>query len=81
MRAGGASNESFSGRLRANRRDYLAMKKNKIPFPLIVSILKPLIKMPQFYKALFYKLSKKSTPYKTFALSNFPNEEIKINLH
>lgn len=74
MRAGGASNESITGRLRANRRDYLAMKKNKIPFPLIVSILKPLIKMPQYYKALFYKLSKSSTPYKTFALSNFPNE-------
>lgn len=74
MRAGGASNESFTGRLKANRRDYLAMKKNKIPFPLIVSILKPLIKMPQFYKALFYKISKTSTPYKTFKLSSFPND-------
>lgn len=74
MRAGGASNESFSRRLRANRRDYLAMKKNKIPFPLIVSILKPLIKMPQFYYALFYKFLKISTPYKTFKLSSFPND-------
>src|ERR1035437_577997 len=74
MRAGGASNESFSGRLRANRRDYLAMKKNKIPFPLIVSILKPLIKMPQFYNALFYKFSKNSTPNKSFELSSFPND-------
>jgi hypothetical protein len=74
MRVGGASNESFARRLRANRRDYLAMKKNKIPFPLIVSILKPLIKMPQFYNALFYKFSKSATPYKTFTLSSFPND-------
>lgn len=74
MRAGGASNESIYSRLRANRRDYLAMKKNKIPFPLIVSILKPLIKMPQFYKALFYKFSKHTSPYKTFQLSTFPKD-------
>ena len=74
MRAGGASNESFARRLQANRRDYLAMKNNKIPFPLIVSILKPLIKMPQFYNALFYKISKNPAPYKTFKLSGFPNE-------
>lgn len=74
MRAGGASNESFSRRLKANQRDYLAMKKNKIPFPLIVSILKPLIKMPQFYNALFYKISKNTTHYKTFKLSSFPND-------
>jgi glycosyltransferase len=48
MRTGGASNKNFSQRLRANRRDYLAMKKNSIPMPFIVSILKPLIKMHQF---------------------------------
>jgi len=78
MRVGGASNESFSRRFRANRRDYLAMKNNKIPFPLIVSILKPLIKMPQFFNALFYKISKSSTPYKTFKLSSFPNDQINI---
>ncbi|MEO5909167.1 MAG: hypothetical protein ABIR50_11310, partial [Ginsengibacter sp.] len=35
-------------RLRANRRDFLAMRKNKIPFSFFVSILKPLIKLPQF---------------------------------
>jgi glycosyltransferase involved in cell wall biosynthesis len=74
MRAGGASNESLLSRIRANRRDYLAMKKNKIPYPLIVSILKPLIKMPQFYRALLYKFKKNSTPYKTFQLSSFPND-------
>lgn len=50
MRIGGASNINFSQRFRANRRDYLAMKKNKIPFAFFVSILKPLIKVPQYYK-------------------------------
>ena len=73
MRAGGASNESLSARVKANRRDYLAMKKNKIPFPLIVSILKPLIKVPQFYKALLYKYLKNFTSNNTIKLSRFPN--------
>lgn len=50
MRIGGQSNKNFRQRLRANRRDYLAMKKNKIPFAFIVSILKPLIKVNQFFK-------------------------------
>ena len=48
MRMGGASNKSIYQRLRANRRDYLAMKKNNIPLPFIVSILKPLIKIHQY---------------------------------
>ena len=48
MRRGGASNKSISQRLRANRRDYLAMKKNNIPMPFVVSILKPLIKIHQY---------------------------------
>lgn len=48
MRAGGASNGSLKKWFRANRRDYLAMKKNGIPFAFIVSILKPLIKIRQF---------------------------------
>ncbi|MEO5892434.1 MAG: glycosyltransferase family 2 protein [Ferruginibacter sp.] len=51
MRTGGMSNESISRRLRANRRDYLAMKKNNIPFALIVSILKPLRKLRQYVTA------------------------------
>jgi glycosyltransferase len=50
MRIGGQSNKSIYQRLRANRRDYLAMKKNRIPFAFIVSILKPLSKVHQFYK-------------------------------
>jgi glycosyltransferase len=48
MRVGGASNINLKQRLRANRRDYLAMRRNKIPFAFIVSILKPLIKLHQF---------------------------------
>ena len=48
MRMGGASNKNLNQRLRANRRDYLAMKHNAIPMPFIVSILKPLIKVHQF---------------------------------
>jgi len=50
MRMGGQSNQTLHKRLRANRRDYLAMKRNNIPFAFIVSILKPLIKVQQFFK-------------------------------
>jgi len=48
MRRGGQSNSNLKKRLRANRRDYLAMKKNNIPFPFFVSILKPLSKLHQY---------------------------------
>jgi hypothetical protein len=48
MRTGGMSNGNIARRLRANRRDYLAMKKNHIPFALLVSILKPLRKLRQY---------------------------------
>ena len=48
MRIGGASNGNLYQRLRANRRDYLAMKKNNIPCAFAVSILKPLIKLHQY---------------------------------
>ncbi len=50
MRIGGQSNQTIYKRLRANRRDYLAMRKNNIPFAFFVSILKPLIKLNQFFK-------------------------------
>ncbi len=53
MRVGGQSNSSIKQRFRANRRDYLAMKKNNIPFPFMVSILKPLIKLHQFVKMVY----------------------------
>lgn len=48
MRLGGQSNNNIKSRLRANRRDYLAMKRNNVPMPFLVSILKPLIKVHQF---------------------------------
>ncbi len=54
MRTGGISNGNLKRRLRANRRDYLAMKKNHIPFSFFVSILKPISKLHQ-YKSLFSK--------------------------
>ena len=57
MRAGGQSNRTMHSRFRANRRDYLAMKINNIPFPHVASILKPLIKLRQFYYTLFQKVS------------------------
>lgn len=60
MRAGGASNGSLKKWLRANRRDYLAMKKNQIPFAFFVSILKPLIKIRQFRTIFDSQESKKA---------------------
>jgi len=48
MRSGGMSNGNIYRRLRANRRDYLAMKKNRVPFPFVVSCLKPVIKLHQY---------------------------------
>ncbi|MEO6456452.1 MAG: glycosyltransferase family 2 protein [Ginsengibacter sp.] len=75
MRKGGASNSNLYRRLRANRRDYLAMKKNMIPFPLVVSFLKPLRKLPQ-YKIYLYNLfarkKKTKVPYPGVLL--FPAE-------
>ena len=50
MRAGGQSNKTIYARIRANRRDFLAMRKNNIPYAFLVSILKPLSKIHQFYK-------------------------------
>ena len=55
MRKGGMSNGSLKKRLRANRRDYLALKNNDVPFPLMVSIIKPLRKLPQYIKFLHSK--------------------------
>ena len=54
MRVGGQSNVSISNRIKANRRDYMAMKNNLIPYPFITSILKPLIKFPQYTFNLIY---------------------------
>ncbi len=53
MRIGGISNKNIQNRIRANRFDYLAMKKNYIYFPWLVAILKPLRKILQFKYAIF----------------------------
>jgi glycosyltransferase involved in cell wall biosynthesis len=55
MRHGGMSNGNIFRRLRANRRDYLAMKRNRIPFPFFVSLLKPLIKLHQYKRMGRYR--------------------------
>lgn len=55
MRSGGQSNGNLFRRLRANRRDYLAMKRNTIPFAFIVSIIKPISKIPQYSRKLHKK--------------------------
>lgn len=52
MRTGGMSNSSLWRRFRANRRDYLALKRNAVPFPFVVSLLKPLRKLPQYVRFL-----------------------------
>lgn len=67
MRNGGMSNGNVYRRLRANRRDYLAMKKNRIPFAFLVSILKPLIKIPQFKSSMGPKANDPTKPHKFFS--------------
>ena len=56
MRDGGQSNNSLHSRLRANRRDYLAMKRNGFAFPLISSVLKPLRKLPQYSGTFIHRI-------------------------
>lgn len=58
MRSGGMSNGNIFRRLRANRRDYLAMKRNQIPFAFIVSIMKPFRKILQYKKVGAMKMLK-----------------------
>lgn len=58
MRLGGMSNGNIFRRLRANRRDYLAMKRNQIPFAFIVSIMKPFRKILQYKKVGAMKMLK-----------------------
>jgi glycosyltransferase len=76
MRMGGVSNGNLFRRLRANRRDYLAMKKNKIPFAFLVSILKPLLKIPQYKSTLGNKFINPGRAHKFFftTVSFFPGE-------
>jgi glycosyltransferase involved in cell wall biosynthesis len=81
MRNGGASNVTIYSRLRANRRDYLAMKRNGIPFPFLVSILKPLSKIPQFKSALGHKVSKPDKVHKLFTTTVlFVSSDTKVEM-
>jgi len=50
MRMGGESNRSIKNRLRANREDALAWKKNSLQPKLYTRFLKPLSKLKQFVK-------------------------------
>ena len=50
MRQGGQSNSSIWNRLRANREDSRAWKLNNLYSPYFVRVLKPLIKLKQFFK-------------------------------
>lgn len=74
MRSGGLSNVTLKSRFRANRRDYLAMKKNRIPFSFIVSILKPLQKIPQFNssRAKQYSIINKEENFFRVPVTYFP---------
>ncbi len=50
MRAGGASNASLSGRIRANQADRMAWKVNQVTPYWFTLYLKPLRKLGQFFK-------------------------------
>jgi glycosyltransferase len=50
MRAGGQSNASLSNRLRANKEDRLAWRKNGLVPKFYTTLLKPIRKIPQFLK-------------------------------
>lgn len=62
MRRGGMSNGSIKKRLYANRRDYLALRNNDVPFALLVSIIKPLRKLPQYLGLLQQEKSELEQP-------------------
>ena len=70
MRSGGISNNGITSRIRANRRDYLAMKKNGFAFPLVSSVLKPLRKLPQYSGSIINKFFGKK------AVENVPAENV-----
>jgi hypothetical protein len=59
------------------------MKINKIPFPFIVSILKPLIKIPQFKRPFGQKVVKNQNDpnYFNSSLSYFPADGIPLSAH
>ncbi|MDQ0640883.1 glycosyltransferase involved in cell wall biosynthesis [Pedobacter sp. W3I1] len=48
MRTGGVSNQSLMSRVSAFVNDYKALKRNRVPYPLLVVIRKKLSKLKQF---------------------------------
>ena len=50
MRVGGTSNKNFRNRWTAKREDCLALKINKIPFPYLVTLFKPVRKILQYFR-------------------------------
>lgn len=81
MRSGGASNGNLKRRLRANRRDFLAMRKNRIPFAFFVSIFKPLSKLHQYKTSLLRqaRLSLVSKPnVKYIRISSERNSNVEV---
>lgn len=48
MRAGGISSKNLNNRVKAWQFDLLAMRQNKLPFPMLTLVLKPLRKIIQF---------------------------------
>lgn len=50
MRAGGESNSSLGNRLRAVRSDFKAIRDNHVRFPTLVTLVKRLIKIPQYFR-------------------------------
>jgi glycosyltransferase involved in cell wall biosynthesis len=48
MRMGGNSNQSFKHRLKANKEDQRAWELNQLKMPVLLPLLKPLRKLPQF---------------------------------
>lgn len=52
MRVGGESNRSLKNRIRANKEDFMAWKKNNLHPHFYTRFLKPLRKLPQFFPFL-----------------------------
>jgi len=51
MRTGGQSNMNFKSRIKANREDHRAWKKNNLKPKFYTTILKPIRKIEQFFKS------------------------------
>lgn len=81
MRSGGISNGNIWRRLRANRRDYLAMKKNQIPFSFFVSILKPISKIHQYKNSIRKQVANRFPKHFKSAVSYFPEDGKQVSAH